>query len=118
MRAVAGSILFLAAAVALAGAWIAETIGKSNYGFGRLQVSVGPGLKVGLQKVLGDNPAALGSIRALVVNARGELFVFQVFGELHPSDGTPGCTVLIATANTCARSCRFHPVCRTNAGAA
>jgi hypothetical protein len=36
MRAVAGAILFLAAAVALAGAWIAEAIGKSNYGFGVL----------------------------------------------------------------------------------
>jgi hypothetical protein len=38
MRALAGSILFLAAAVALAGGWIAEAIGKSNYGFGMLGV--------------------------------------------------------------------------------
>jgi hypothetical protein len=36
MRAIAGSILFLAAAVALAGGWIAEAIGKSSYGFGVL----------------------------------------------------------------------------------
>jgi hypothetical protein len=36
MRAVAGSILFLAAAIALAGGWIAEALGKSNYGFGML----------------------------------------------------------------------------------
>ena len=34
MRAVAGAILFLAAAVALAGGLVAEAIGKSNYGFG------------------------------------------------------------------------------------
>jgi hypothetical protein len=36
MRAIAGAILFLAAAVALAGGWIAEALGKSNYGFGVL----------------------------------------------------------------------------------
>jgi len=36
MRAVAGSILFLAAAIALSGGWIAEALGKSNYGFGML----------------------------------------------------------------------------------
>jgi hypothetical protein len=38
MRALAGSILFLAAAVALSGGWIAEAIAKSNYGFGMLGV--------------------------------------------------------------------------------
>jgi hypothetical protein len=36
MRAVAGAILFLAAAVALAGGWVAEALGRSNYGFGML----------------------------------------------------------------------------------
>lgn len=38
MKTVAGAILFLAAAVALAGGLIAEAIGKSNYGFGTLGI--------------------------------------------------------------------------------
>ena len=38
MRAIAGAIMFLAAALALAGGWIAEALGKSNYGFGMLGV--------------------------------------------------------------------------------
>jgi hypothetical protein len=38
MRAIAGAIMFLAAAVALAGGWISEALGKSNYGFGMLGV--------------------------------------------------------------------------------
>jgi len=45
MRAIAGSILFLAASIALAGGWIAEAISKSNYGFGSL--GVGAGLVMG-----------------------------------------------------------------------
>jgi hypothetical protein len=39
MRALAGSILFLAASVVLAGGWIAEAIAKAkNYGFGMMAV--------------------------------------------------------------------------------
>jgi hypothetical protein len=38
MRTVAGSILFLAASICLAGGLVAEAIGKSNYGFGTIGV--------------------------------------------------------------------------------
>jgi hypothetical protein len=41
MRAIADSILFLAAAVALAGSWIAEALGKSTYGFDSLGMAAG-----------------------------------------------------------------------------
>lgn len=60
---------------------------------GPFQVSVGLGTKPVLHEMLGNNPAALGSVRALAVGPTGELFVFHVFGELHPSDGTPSCAV-------------------------
>ncbi|HJZ59346.1 MAG TPA: hypothetical protein VKE74_30655 [Gemmataceae bacterium] len=36
MRALAGSILFLAAAIALTGGLVAEAVGKSNYGYGTI----------------------------------------------------------------------------------
>jgi hypothetical protein len=60
---------------------------------GPFRVRVSLGLKPMLEEMLGDNPAALGSVRALAVGPKGEVFVFHVSGELHPSDGTPTCTV-------------------------
>jgi hypothetical protein len=55
MRTLASSILFLAAAVALAGGWIAEAIGKSNYGFGMLGLVAALVMGgLGLTVLLGD----------------------------------------------------------------
>ena len=38
MRALAGAIMFLASAIALAGGLIAEATGKSSYGFGMMGI--------------------------------------------------------------------------------
>ena len=60
---------------------------------GPFRIRVGLGLRPQLDGFIGDNPAALGSVRSLAVGPRGEVFVFHVFGELHPSDGTSSCSV-------------------------
>jgi hypothetical protein len=60
---------------------------------GPFRVRVGLGVRPQLHGFIGDNPAALGSVRSLAVGPRGEVFVFHVFGELHPSDGTSSCSV-------------------------
>lgn len=47
---------------------------------GPFQVRVGLGLTPALAGFIGDNPAALGSVRALAAGPTGEVFVFHVFG--------------------------------------
>jgi DNA-binding beta-propeller fold protein YncE len=58
-----------------------------------LSVRVSLGLRPALEKMLGDNPGALGSVRGLAVGPAGELFVFVVYGAIHPDDGTVFCQV-------------------------
>ncbi len=60
---------------------------------GPFKVRVGLGLKPALDKFIGGNPAALGEVRCLATNAKGEVFVFHIFGKLHPSDSTLSCSV-------------------------
>jgi len=51
------------------------------------------GLEPTFDGLIGFNPAALGSVRALATGPQGELYVFHVFGSLHPNDGTVACSV-------------------------
>src|SRR5262249_47564733 len=60
---------------------------------GPFRVRVALGLKPALAGFIGDNPAALGSVRALATGPTGEVFVFHVFGALHPNDGSLTCSV-------------------------
>jgi hypothetical protein len=69
-----------------------DDLGKPAVG-GPFQVRVGLGLKPQFDHVIGSNPAALGMVRALAVVPQGELYVFHVFGALHPNDGTSICSV-------------------------
>ncbi len=69
-----------------------DDLGKRAEG-GPFSVRVALGLKPELDGFLGDNPAALGSVRAMATGPGGELFVFHVYGPLHPSDGSLACTV-------------------------
>jgi DNA-binding beta-propeller fold protein YncE len=57
------------------------------------KVRVSLGMKPRLEKVIGDNPSQLGGVRGLAVGPEGELFVFHVYGAIHPGDGTGFCTV-------------------------
>lgn len=66
---------------------------------GPFQARVRLGLRPVFDEFIGDNPGALGLVRALAVGPGGELFVFHVFGEVHPSDGSPTCTVLDLDGN-------------------
>jgi len=61
---------------------------------GPFKVRVALGLKPAFDGLVGFDPAALGSIRALATGPKGEAFVFHVFGGLHPSDGSLACSVL------------------------
>jgi sugar lactone lactonase YvrE len=71
--------------------------GKDDYGAaatgGPFRVRVALGLKPQLDKFIGFSPAAIGSVRALATDAKGEVYVFHVFGALHPNDGTVSCSV-------------------------
>jgi NHL repeat len=58
-----------------------------------VKVRVALGMKPRLEKIIGDNPSKLGGVRGLTVGPGGELFVFHVYGAIHPSDGTGFCTV-------------------------
>jgi len=58
-----------------------------------VKVRVSLGMKPRLEKIIGDNPSKLGGVRGLTVGPAGELFVFHVYGAIHPSDGTGFCTV-------------------------
>ncbi|MBC8871808.1 MAG: SMP-30/gluconolactonase/LRE family protein [Planctomycetes bacterium] len=51
------------------------------------------GLEPTFDRLIGFNSATLGSVRALATGPQGELYVFHVFGSLHPSDGTVACSV-------------------------
>lgn len=62
-------------------------------------VRVGLGLKPVFGGFIGDNPAALGDVRALATGPTGEVFVVHVFGALHPNDGSPSCTVFDREGN-------------------
>jgi hypothetical protein len=64
-----------------------DDAGKPAVG-GPFRVRVGLGLTPTFDKVIGSDPGALGSVRALAVGPKGELFVFHVVGGLHPDDGT------------------------------
>lgn len=70
-----------------------DDLGRRAEG-GSFRVRVGLGLRPELGGFLGDNPASLGSVRGLAAGPGGELFVFHVYGPLHPSDGSLACTVL------------------------
>jgi len=60
---------------------------------GEYRVRVRLGLQPTFDGLIGHNPAALGSVRALATSRKGELYVFHVFGALHPNDGTVACSV-------------------------
>jgi hypothetical protein len=57
-------------------------------GAGPFSVRVGLGLKPALERFIATHPAAMTSVRALATGPGGELFVFHVYGSLHPNDGT------------------------------
>jgi len=60
---------------------------------GPFRVRVCLGLNPTFDRMIGFNPASVGSVRALATSPKGELFVFHVIGALHPSDGTVLCSV-------------------------
>jgi len=57
------------------------------------KVRVSLGMRPRLEKMIGDNPAVLGAVRGLAVGSGGELFVFHMYGAIHPSDNTGFCSV-------------------------
>ncbi len=57
------------------------------------KVRIRLGLKPALDRFIGGNPAELGSVRALACGPTGELYVFHVFGGIHPSDSSLSCAV-------------------------
>jgi len=72
--------------------------GKDDFGSpasgAPFSVRVCLGLRPTFDGLIGFNPATLGSVRALATDPQGELYVFHVFGSLHPNDGTVVCSVL------------------------
>ncbi|MGQ9662834.1 MAG: hypothetical protein ACUVWX_10950 [Kiritimatiellia bacterium] len=56
-------------------------------------VRVSLGMRPKLQRFIGNNPAALGSVRAIAVNPLGELFVFHCSMAIHPNDTSLTATV-------------------------
>jgi len=73
--------------------WDGRDDGGRPAGNGPFTVRVAVGLTPVLDGMIGWNPAWLGSVRALAVGPGGELFVFHVFGGLHPGDGSMACSV-------------------------
>lgn len=70
-----------------------DDLGQAATG-GPFRVRVSSGMKPTFEKVIGHNPAALGTIVGLAVNPRsGELIVLHVHGSLHPDDGSTTCSV-------------------------
>jgi hypothetical protein len=71
--------------------------GKDNLGRpavgGPFAVKVTLGLKPTFDRMIGFNPATLGSVRALATGPTGELYILHAFGNLHPNDGTLVCSV-------------------------
>jgi len=57
-------------------------------GGGPFKVRVGLGLRPQFDRMIGFNPAAVSSVRAIAVGPKSEVFVFFGFGGLHPSDGS------------------------------
>jgi hypothetical protein len=61
---------------------------------GPFKVRVALGIKPTFEKTVGEAPGAIAGVAALAVNpASGELHVFNVYGNIHPSDGTTFCAV-------------------------
>lgn len=72
--------------------------GKADWGrpapAGPFRVRVALGLQPVFERMIGDNPAWLGTIAGLAVDVRnGELFVFHNFASLHPDDTSSACSV-------------------------
>ncbi|MGQ9663628.1 MAG: hypothetical protein ACUVWX_15050 [Kiritimatiellia bacterium] len=58
-----------------------------------LRVRVALSLKAEFERMLGHNPADLGSIRALAVDGEGNLYVFHTHSSHHPMDDTTAVAV-------------------------
>jgi len=70
-----------------------DDLGRPAVG-GPFTVRVGLGLTPTFDRMIGFDPGALGSVRALATDPKGNLYVFHVVGGLHPGDGTVLCSVL------------------------
>lgn len=57
------------------------------------RVRVSLGLRPRFDGLIGDAPGAVSSVRALAVGPQGDVYVFHVYGALHPNDGTASCAV-------------------------
>ncbi len=64
-----------------------DDLGKPAAG-GPFRVRVALGLRPKFEKMIGQNPAALGSVRAIAVSPKGELFLFHTSMNIHPDDGS------------------------------
>jgi len=61
---------------------------------GPFKVRVALGLTPTFDRLIGHNPAWLGSVVGIAADPNtGDLFVLHVFGALHPGDGSTACTV-------------------------
>jgi len=60
---------------------------------GPFKVRVGLTLQPRFDRVIGFNPAAISSVRAIAVGPKGEVFVFFCFARLHPADNSMACSV-------------------------
>jgi sugar lactone lactonase YvrE len=62
-------------------------------GAGPFQVRVALGTRPVFQEMIGDDPSDLGPIRSMAVGPNGELYVFHLFGQIHPDDNGAGIVV-------------------------
>ncbi len=75
-----------------------DDLGKPATG-GPFRARVGLGFTPQFDRMIGWNPAFLGSVRALAASPKGEILVFHVFGTLHNGDGTLACSVFDRDGN-------------------
>ncbi|GAF89228.1 unnamed protein product, partial [marine sediment metagenome] len=72
--------------------------GNDDYGKpargGPFSFRVALGLAPAFEKLIGSNPADLGSVRGLAPAPDGKLYVFHCYGAHHPHDGTTAVSVL------------------------
>ncbi|HOX05496.1 MAG TPA: SMP-30/gluconolactonase/LRE family protein [Planctomycetota bacterium] len=64
-----------------------DDLGKPAVG-GPFRVRVALGLRPKFEKMIGHSPGELGSVRAIAVGPKGELFLFHTSMGIHPDDGS------------------------------
>ena len=73
--------------------WDGKTdLGQPAQG-GPFKIRVSLGTRPMLDKMTGDNPAELGSVRGFAVGPNGDLFVLHNYASIHPEDSTGFCSV-------------------------